>query len=190
MTYRVLVVCTGNICRSPMGEVVLRDRLAEHGIDDVEVTSAGVSPEETGNPIDRRARAVLTEFGHELPADHRAHRATADELRDADLILAMTTGHAHTLRSMLNELGEDPGKIHLWREFDGTLEVADGGVFGRGGALAGDLAERSQSANLYRSSGDFDVPDPWYGVDDDFYDTYKVVDDGAKGLVEFIQSDR
>ena len=46
-----------------MGEVVLRDHLTENGIDDVEVTSAGVSPEETGNPIDRRARAVLTEFG-------------------------------------------------------------------------------------------------------------------------------
>ena len=190
MTYRVLIVCTGNICRSPMGEVVLRDHLAQEGIDDVEVASAGVSTEETGNPIDRRARAVLAEFGHEAPAGHRAHRATADELRNADIVLAMTTGHAHALRSMMTELGEDPAKIHLWREFDGTLEVADGGVFGRGGALAGDLAERSQSANLYRSSGDFDVPDPWYGVDDDFYDTYKVVDDGAKGLVEFIDSKR
>lgn len=190
MTYRVLVVCTGNICRSPMGEVVLRDHLAENGIDDVEVTSAGVSPEETGNPIDRRARAVLKEFGHELPADHSAHRATADELRDADLILAMTTGHAHTLRSMLNELGQDLAKVHLWREFDGSIDVAKDGVFGEGGVLAGNPAERSQSTNLYRSSGEFDVPDPWYGVSEDFYDTYKVVDDGAKGLVEFIQNDR
>ena len=62
--YRVIMVCTGNICRSAMAEVVLRDRLAAAGShmrepDGVVVTSAGVSDEEHGNPIDSRARRVL-----------------------------------------------------------------------------------------------------------------------------------
>lgn len=170
-----------------MGEVVLRDRLAEQGIHDVEVRSAGVSTEETGNPIDSRARAVLGEFGHEVPADHHAHRATAEELREADLVLAMTTGHAHSLRSMMDKLDENPAKIHLWREFDGTLDVAEGGAFGSGGALAEDLAQRSQSANFYRSSGEFDVPDPWYGDKEGFYDTYQVVSRGANGVADYIR---
>ena len=61
--YRVIMVCTGNICRSAMAEIVLRDRLAAAGIPDsgpggVTVTSAGVSDEERGNPIDSRARRV------------------------------------------------------------------------------------------------------------------------------------
>ncbi|WP_406712281.1 low molecular weight protein-tyrosine-phosphatase [Trueperella pyogenes] len=129
--YHVLVVCTGNICRSPMGEIVLRDRLAQEGIDDVVVSSAGVSAEESGNPIDRRAARVLCEHGHELPR-HDAHRATDDELRVADLILAMTTGHARALRPMLARLGQPLEKVHLWREFDGTTDVASGGVFGPG----------------------------------------------------------
>lgn len=59
---KILVVCTGNICRSPMGEIVLRDVAARAGLA-VEVSSAGVSAEETGNPIDRRAAAVLREKG-------------------------------------------------------------------------------------------------------------------------------
>ena len=91
---------------------------------------------------------------------------------------------------MMTELGEDPAKIHLWREFDGTLDVAEGGAFGSGGVLADAASETSRSSNFYHSGGEFDVPDPWYGDDDGFYDTYKVVDDGAKGLVEFIDSKR
>ena len=52
----VLHVCMGNICRSPMAEVVLRDRLASAGLSDrVVVDSAGISDEEHGNPVDRRA---------------------------------------------------------------------------------------------------------------------------------------
>ncbi|QOQ39670.1 low molecular weight protein-tyrosine-phosphatase [Trueperella pecoris] len=185
--YRILVVCTGNICRSPMGEVVLRDHLAQAGIDDVEVRSAGVSTEETGNPIDRRAQRVLLEKGHSLPPAHHAHRASDEELRDADLILAMTTGHAHSLRAMLNRLGESDAKLHLWREFDGTTQIAAGGVFGEGGALSEDLAERSRSLNFYRSSGEYDVPDPWYGDDEGFYETYDVVDRGARGIVTYVE---
>lgn len=185
-----------------MGEVVLRDLLAERGIDDVVVTSAGVSAEESGNRIDRRARAVLEEFGHAAPANHHAHRATAKELREADLVLAMTTGHARSLRSMMNELGVDTQKLHLWREFDGTVDVAPGGVFAEGGTLGsnsplegggsleGEASKRSRSADFYTSGGDFDVPDPWYGTKEDFYDTYDVVKAGSEGIAAFITNQR
>ncbi|VEI13393.1 Probable low molecular weight protein-tyrosine-phosphatase [Trueperella bialowiezensis] len=178
-----------------MGEVVLRDRLAQLGIDDVVVTSAGVSTEETGNPIDRRARAVLEEFGHAVPRGHQAHRASDTELREADLVLAMTSGHAQSLRAMMEAAGADVAKLHLWREFDGTLPVApggafgEGGVFGPGGQLANDLGG-SLSANLYYSAGEFDVPDPWYGTKEDFYDTYDGVHAGTDGVVDYIQSER
>ena len=80
MTFHILVVCTGNICRSPMGEIVLRKYLAAAGLSEVEVSSAGVSSEESGNPIDWRAQRVLAENGYELPANHCAHRVTAAEI--------------------------------------------------------------------------------------------------------------
>lgn len=72
---RILVVCTGNICRSPMGEAVLRQRLEGAGLA-YEVASCGVSPEEHGNPVYPPAARALEEAGYPVPS-HSAHRATA-----------------------------------------------------------------------------------------------------------------
>ena len=79
--YTVMTVCTGNICRSPMAEIILRAEFGRRGLaDKVNVESSGVSDEEYGNPIDRRAVKVLKERGYELPAHHFAHRITRDEV--------------------------------------------------------------------------------------------------------------
>ena len=60
--YTVMTVCTGNICRSPMAEIILRAEFERRGLaDKVNVESSGVSDEEYGNPIDRRAVKVLKE---------------------------------------------------------------------------------------------------------------------------------
>ena len=72
LPYTISMVCTGNICRSAMAEVVLIDRLAAAGVPargpaGVVVTSAGVSDEEHGNPIERRARRLLTAPGTTPP---------------------------------------------------------------------------------------------------------------------------
>ena len=82
--YTVMTVCTGNICRSPMAEIILRAEFGRRGLaDKVNVESSGVSDEEYGNPIDRRAVKVLKERGYELPAHHFAHRITRDRLAHA-----------------------------------------------------------------------------------------------------------
>ena len=89
--YTVMTVCTGNICRSPMAEIILRTEFERRGLaDKVNVESSGVSDEEYGNPIDRRAVKVLRERGYELPAHHFAHRITRDEIERTDLFLPMT----------------------------------------------------------------------------------------------------
>ena len=78
----LLFICHGNICRSPMGERVARSLASERGLD-VEITSAGVSDEEHGNPIDRRAAKVLTAAGHDA-SGHRADRTVWNRARCAD----------------------------------------------------------------------------------------------------------
>ncbi|MFY9262744.1 MAG: low molecular weight phosphotyrosine protein phosphatase [Actinomycetaceae bacterium] len=187
MTYRILVVCTGNICRSPMGEIVLHDKLAAAGITDVEVGSAGVSAEESGHPIDRRAENVLQNAGYRVPGFHNAHRATRRELREADLVLAMTVGHARALYRMMKEAGADTSKIHLWREFDGTINPAPNGAFGEGGPLEGQEKARSRPGyDFYTSDGVLDVLDPWYGDQGGFYGTLGVVERGADGIIAWI----
>lgn len=162
--YRVLVVCTGNICRSPMGAVVLRERVLAAGLGElVEIGSAGTSDEEHGNPIDRRARAVLAEAGYPVPA-HRAHQVTAEELGRYDLALAMTGQHARALLRRAATDRNETTEIRLWREFDGTVVPAVPGEH------------------------DLDVPDPWYGDDAGFRDTLRAVEAGADGLVAHLRS--
>ncbi|KRD43463.1 protein tyrosine phosphatase [Cellulomonas sp. Root930] len=119
--YSVMVVCTGNICRSPMAEVVLRERFAAAGLGDrVVVDSTGISAEEHGNPVDRRARAVLQAHGYPAGDGHRARQVRPGDERD--LVLAMTNAHARALR----RLDAEPV---LYRSFDpaatGDLDVAD-----------------------------------------------------------------
>lgn len=92
----LIFVCWGNICRSPMGERVAEKWLEEAALDAV-VTSAGVSSEESGHPIDRRAQRVLTDAGYR-PGGHRAHLITADEIAAADLVLAFEPLHLARLR--------------------------------------------------------------------------------------------
>ena len=76
--YRICVVCTGNICRSPMAEFVLRERFEEAGLGDhVAVDSAGTTAWEVGNPADPRTLEVLRRRGHE--SDYSDHRARAFE---------------------------------------------------------------------------------------------------------------
>ena len=174
--YRVIMVCTGNICRSAMAEVVLRDRLAAAGShmresDGVVVTSAGVSDEERGNPIDSRARRVLTEAGYGVGADdvsratanaiatHTAHRVTDAEITEADLLLAMTDSHWNVLQRRAASLRAEPDRIRMYRELDpaSTQQVE---------AVAAGGSSRSV----------LNVPDPWYGTMADFLDTLEVVE--------------
>lgn len=171
-----------------MGEVVLRERISEAGLSGVSVASAGVSAEENSHNIDPRARKVLAAAGYSVPARHSAHRATAAELRSADLILAMTAGHARRLAPMVERAGGKLSHIHLWREFDGTVPYAPHGVFGAGGALANDGASRNSRrsedfADLYSSHGKLDVPDPWYGSQEDFATTLRIIEAGAPAII-------
>ena len=104
---RVLMVCTGNICRSTMAHAVLEQAAARAGVD-VVVDSAGVSDEEQGNPIDRRAARVLRDAGYAVP-DHRARQIRASELGEWDLILAMTSRHLNVLQRLADRAGVEYG---------------------------------------------------------------------------------
>ncbi len=183
---QILVVCTGNICRSPMGEVVLKARVEELGLDYV-VSSCGVSSEENGNPIYPPAARILRENGYVVP-QRRARRASVQDLRSSGLILAMTVGHARSLKQLCERAGVPLDRIHLWREFDGTATPAPDGCFGDGGVLSDQNTVRESRrgySDFYSSGGKNDVPDPWYTGD--FDQTFEIVESGATGIVELLR---
>ncbi len=93
---RVVFVCWGNICRSPIGERVARHAFEAAHVD-ATITSAGVSDEERGRPLDRRAQKTLREHGYTFDG-HRAHQITAAEIEDADLVVAFEPLHVARMR--------------------------------------------------------------------------------------------
>ena len=118
---RVVFVCLGNICRSPIAERVAEHAAAEAGITGVEFSSAGTISEKYDDPMDHRAVAVLRERGYRY-ADHKARRITEARIESADLVVAMEDVH---LRSVL-KLAPDPSRVCLLTEFDPTAVPGSG----------------------------------------------------------------
>jgi len=119
---RIAVVCLGNICRSPMADVVLEQRLRDAGLD-VEVVSAGTAGYHVGAPMDRRAAATLRAAGYD-PSRHRAKRFSGDWFQECDLVLAMDDdNHADLLRLA----GPHGDRLRMFRSFDpaGPGDVPD-----------------------------------------------------------------
>ncbi|GAA3106794.1 low molecular weight protein-tyrosine-phosphatase [Streptosporangium carneum] len=114
MSYRVCLVCLGNICRSPMAEVVLRSTLADHGLGDlVSVDSAGTGGWHQGHPMDDRAAATLAEHGYDGSL-HRARQFLAPWFGEIDLVLAMDNDNLRALR----RLAPPGADVRLLRSFD------------------------------------------------------------------------
>lgn len=95
---RILIVCTGNTCRSPLAEALLRRALAERGVERVEVASAGTGAWD-GAPASEGSYLVALEHGLDLSA-HRSRELTPELVRSADLILAMSPGHVARVEAL------------------------------------------------------------------------------------------
>lgn len=118
----VLLVCTGNICRSPLAEAILRREAASRALDGVQVTSAGTGAWD-GAPASEGAYLVALESGLDL-SGHRARLLTRDLVQQADVIFTMARHH----RARVHELGGE-GRTFVLGEYAGRTgaeaEVSD-----------------------------------------------------------------
>lgn len=155
---RVLMVCLGNICRSPTAEGVLRAKLQAAGLGDaVQVDSAGTSGYHAGQKPDARAVRHAQQRGYPLAA-LRARQVTADDFRRFDLILAMDDDNLRELRRL--------------RPQDATAEL---------------MLLLDHAADPQRPRGDGQVPDPYYGPAGGFDHVLDLIEHGCDGVVAHIR---
>lgn len=160
--YRVTVVCWGNICRSPMGEFMLREAFEEAGLADrVVVDSAGTSTDELGRAMDSRTIAAMQRHGVRDTgfSAKRARQFRPDAFDHSDLILAADHVHHDILRKRARS-EEEEGRVHMLRSFD------------------------PKSAR----EGTLGMDDPWYGSDDDFDVTYAEIAAAVPGIVDYVRT--
>ena len=121
---KVLFVCHGNICRSPMAEFAMKDLAAKAGCaEQYEIASAATSTEEIGNPVYPPARKELAAHGIDCTGK-QARQLTREDYDKFDLLISMDQMN---LRNMQRICGKDPaGKMHLLLEYAGRAgEISD-----------------------------------------------------------------
>jgi protein-tyrosine phosphatase len=155
-TYRICLVCLGNICRSPMGEVILREELERAGLSGrVEVDSAGTGDWHLGSPMDQRARAELSRRGYD-GTGHRARQFEPSWFGRYDLVTAMDRGNLERLRRMAPDRDAAERTV-LFLSFD-------------------------PARNGQGSGPDLEVPDPYDGGPEDYALVFDLVQPAAQGL--------
>ena len=121
---KILFVCHGNICRSPMAEFVMKDLVKKAGLEgDFEIASAATSREELGNPVYPPARKLLLAHGID-PAGKRAMQMTRADYGYYDYLVGM---EAYNLRNMERICGGDPeGRLYRLLDFtDHPRDIGD-----------------------------------------------------------------
>lgn len=122
--YRIAFVCSGNICRSPMAEVVVRTLADKEGLaESLTVESAGTGDWHVGQGADTRALRVLRSRGYD-GSTHIARQFDAGNLTSIDLLVALDGGHLRALQA-LARTAEDRAKIRLLRSFDPDADSPD-----------------------------------------------------------------
>lgn len=112
---KILFICHGNICRSPMAEFVMRNMVSEAGLSrEIYVESAATSTEELGNDIHSGTRAKLREMG--IPFEKRhARQVTLSDYREFDYLVVMDGNNVRNLRRIIGE--DRDGKVYKLLDF-------------------------------------------------------------------------
>ncbi|MFN2490447.1 MAG: low molecular weight protein arginine phosphatase [Actinomycetota bacterium] len=171
---RVLIGCTGNLCRSPMAAALMRHALVQRGREDIEVVSAGTMAG-PGSPASPHAVTVLADRGVDL-SEHRSRPLTRAEVLTADLVIAMERAHVREVTRLAPEAAEKVLLLNELADMD-TRRLPD----------AGSGVERLEAllaAPRPRRAARLDVTDP-YGRSLSVYTrSARDIEEAVEALVE------
>lgn len=146
---KILMVCLGNICRSPLAEGILRAKLNNGYF----IDSAGIGDWHVGQPPDKRSVSIARKYGIDI-SSQTARQFRSKDFDDFDLILVMDESNYDEIISLANS-EEQKAKVRL-------------------------ILEHSDSENK-------NVPDPYFGGEDEFESVYQLLDEATNVLIEKIK---
>lgn len=121
--YKILFVCHGNICRSPMAEFVLRDMLEAAGCGGIEVASAATSTEEIGNGVHYGTARILKRLGIDF-SKKKARQMTGGDYGKYDLLIGCDSRNVTNMKRICG--GDPEGKIRLFLDFtENARDISD-----------------------------------------------------------------
>ena len=159
--YKILFVCTGNICRSPTAEGVFRKLVENAGLgDDILIDSAGTGSWHVGSPPDARAVAAASDNGLDI-SPLRARQVVRDDFKDFDLIIALDRTHLKALEAMRPGFSPEHDRAVL------KLMMAFAPQYGT-----------------------LDVPDPYYGGKEGFQNVFDMIESASRAILDYVQQEK
>ncbi len=154
---KIMFVCHGNICRSPMAEFIMKSLAKKCGASELYIESSATSSEEIGNSVYPPAVTVLAQHGIGCEGK-RARRFTANDYEEFDMVIVMED---YNIGNLARAVGND-AQCKVWKLLDFIEDFTVDDVRCKGG----------------------DISDPWYHGN--FYKTYKEIESGCKGLLKYL----
>lgn len=182
---KVLFVCLGNICRSPLAEGIFNKKIAEKGLSAVfESDSAGTADYHIGKPADERT--LRNAEKNAVKISHSARQIASPDLSNYDYILAMDAENMEKINTLAEADAQIDGKIFLMRDFEP-------------GAHPGFTAKEEQPYTNINSlsetsddplTPDRDVPDPYYGGDEGFQEVFNILERTVENFIQYVIRER
>ena len=152
----ILMVCLGNICRSPLAEGLLRKKIYNHSLT-WSVDSCGTANYHIGSPPDSRMIATAAIYGTDI-SDLKARQFSQSDFEKYDIIYVMDkSNYANVARIAQNELHRNKVRLLL---------------------------------NDWKPSSNLEVPDPYYGTEDDFKRVYELLDEALEHILNKLKSEK
>jgi protein-tyrosine phosphatase len=186
---RILTVCTGNVCRSPLAEQLLT---AEFSGLDVEVSSAGTQAL-VGRPMDDRAARYSAQLGGD-PSSHVARQLTVEHLRDADVVLTAAREHRRAVVETLPRASQFTFTLREFGRLLGTLNIDDQAEIAeaansddRASALIAIMASNRGVVEPLENPDDDDIVDPYRQNDEVYAESVRVTADAVRSIASGVR---